>query len=216
MNFVNTKAFMLSDELSILLESARSKQVYAFAEDHEDLGLDEGKDYLIWAEQLFLHDDLKELQDALYPLLQFSTSEEINHGELWAALHSLMRLLKIRPPRGSEARKLFLLGYLQENRASFERETCLSYEIMLIWRMIDDDPDPAFFDFNEIAFKQFHDHIAPWYFYGGDVKNRDLMQAADEYLTSMRVEVREKEGWYEIVTVPQRGSGAIGNAGADF
>lgn len=42
------------------------------------------------------------------------------------------------------------------------------------------------------------------------------MQAADEYLTSMRVEVREKEGWYEIVTVPRCGPVATGNAGADF
>lgn len=195
---------MLCAELSILLASARSKQVFAFAE--EDLEPECSKDYVSWAEQVYSNDALKKVQDGLYPLLQFSglPEEEINHWELKAALHSSMRLLRIRPPRGSEARKLFLLGYLQENRASFELETCLSYEIMLIWRMISDDPDPAFFDFNEIAFKQFHDHIDPWYYYGGMVKNRDLIEAADAYLNTMRVEITEKDGWHEIVTMPRQ------------
>jgi len=181
-------------ELYKLLDLPLSKQVLAF----EEIFIDYDK-YAEWVEYIYESDCFPKIQEGLYPMLKYygKPLQNINFWEIRGDLRSSMNLLEIEQPRGSDAIKLYLYGYLQElmlHINSFSESQL--YDIVLHMSEILDDEVPVFRPFLEIINKQIYDDLFPYY--SDAEKKSDLIVASNEYIMISKISICRKQGRFSI------------------
>lgn len=181
-------------ELYKLLNLPLSKQVLAF----EEIFIDYDK-YTKWVEYIYESDCFPKIQQGLYPMLKYYgySLQSINFWEIRDDLRSSMNLLKIEQPKGADAIKLYLYGYLQERISHINSysESQL-YDIILHMSEILDDEVSAFRPFLKIINKQIYDDLFPYY--SVTEKKRDLIVAANSYIMISKISIYRKQGRYSI------------------
>lgn len=98
-------------DIENILQNHLSKKVFAF----EQQMLESYNEYVFWAEDLLYYSKSQQIDEALLELVPFmGNNKDINYYDLIDKLARLCKKLRINPPKGFNATKLFLLGKIEE------------------------------------------------------------------------------------------------------